>query len=190
MDIEIKDLCKSYGDHVVLDHLSLTFPDHGIYCLMAPSGAGKTTFLRILAGLETADSGTVTGAIPGHISVQFQENRLIEFLDPVENTALVSRPHVTKKMLRRNLAEILPASCLSQPVDELSGGMQRRAALARAVWYPSSLILLDEPFTGLDCETRKSVIQYLLRMRRGRTMLLATHNKDDADLLGGEIIRI
>ena len=189
MDIEIKNLCKSFGEKSVLRNIDLTLKDHGIYCLMGPSGMGKTTLLRILLGLEKEDSGSV-GGISGKISTVFQEDRLLPFLTPVENIALVCKNFAGKAAIRKNLLKILPENCLDQPVEELSGGMKRRVAIARAAWYPSELIILDEPFTGLDMKTKEIVIEYLLNMQKGRTMLVSTHFPEDAKKLGAEVIHL
>ncbi|THF83307.1 ABC transporter ATP-binding protein [Cohnella fermenti] len=188
MGVEIDGLCKAFGGHRVLRSLDLRLADDGIYCLMAPSGTGKTTLLRIMLGLETKDAGTIRGIKPGEIAAMFQENRLCEQLTPVENVALVCPGRASRAAIRSNLELILPADCMEQPVSELSGGMKRRVALARAMNYPGKMILLDEPFTGLDKETKQRVIAYILSMRNRRIVLAATHGEEDAALLGGKKI--
>lgn len=188
MAIRIRSLNKSFGTHQVLKNVNMQLEEQGIYCLMGPSGMGKTTLLRILLGLEKADAGGVEGIIPGEISAMFQEDRLLPVLSPVENVALVYSRRADRTRIRENLETILPTSCMAQPVAELSGGMKRRVALARAVHYPGKLIVLDEPFTGLDQGTKKEVIAYLLRMRGSRILLAATHGEEDVALLGGKKI--
>lgn len=190
MDIVIKDLRKAFGENTVLNGVDLTLKDHGVYCLMGPSGTGKTTLLRILLGLEQPDSGSVTGSDGIRVSAVFQEDRLLDTLSPVDNICLVCGDFASRETVRKNLLRILPEECLDQPVRELSGGMKRRAALARAAWYPSKLMILDEPFTGLDIKTKDNVIRYLLDMRRNRTMIVATHAPDDAGKLNGTVIRL
>lgn len=157
---------------------------------MGPSGTGKTTLLRMLLGLETADAGVVEGITQGDISAMFQEDRLCQVLSPVENVALVCPRKADRNKIRENLEDILPAACMKQPVAELSGGMKRRVALARAVHYPGKLIVLDEPFTGLDKDTKREVIDYLLKMRGDRILLAATHGEEDATLLGGKKVML
>lgn len=190
MSIRIEKLNKSFGDNHVLRDLNLELEDGGIYCLMGPSGMGKTTLLRILLGLERADSGTVAGIDPGRTTAVFQEDRLCPVLTPVENVALVCKKKADRRDVRKNLEEILPATCMDQPCSELSGGMKRRVALARAMYAASQLVIMDEPFTGLDRETREEVIGYLLEQRRERILLVATHGEDDAALLGAKVIRL
>lgn len=189
-DVEFDRVCKAYGANEVLRRVTFTLLGGGVRCLMAPSGSGKTTLFRVLLGLEHADSGEIRGVSPGRISMMFQEDRLCETLTPVENVALVLPPDTRRPDVAALLAEILPADCLSQSAMELSGGMRRRVSLARAVAFPSDLIVLDEPFTGLDQATKENVIAFVLRHRAGRTLLVTTHGEDDARLLGADRINL
>ena len=104
--------------------------------------------------------------------------------------ALVCDKHISREAVRAKLEKILPKECLSQPVSELSGGMKRRVALARAMAYPGSFIIMDEPFTGLDVSTKKEVINYILNERNSRIMLISTHSEEDVLLLGADKIRL
>ncbi len=189
-DVEFDRVCKTYGANEVLRRVTFSLPGGGVRCLMAPSGSGKTTLFRVLLGLESADSGEIRGIKPGQISMMFQEDRLCETLTPVENVALVLPPAARRADVARLLREILPADCLNQPAMELSGGMRRRVSLARAVAFPSRMVVLDEPFTGLDQATKEKVIEFLLAHRAGRTLLVATHGEDDARLLGAERVNL
>lgn len=189
-DVEFRHVRKAYGANEVLRRVTFTLPGGGVRCLMAPSGSGKTTLLRVLLGLEHPDSGEIRGISPGRISMMFQEDRLCETLTPVENVALVLPAETRRADVAALLAEILPTDCLGQPAMELSGGMRRRVSLARAVAFPSDLIVLDEPFTGLDQATKEKVIAFVLRHRAGRTLLVATHGEDDARLLGAERLNL
>jgi NitT/TauT family transport system ATP-binding protein len=157
---------------------------------MGASGIGKTTLLRILMGLERADSGCISGIDTKNISCMFQEDRLIPDLSAIDNVRIVLRRKNNRAEVRNNLLSILPDDSLDLPVSSLSGGMKRRVALARALSYPGKLIILDEPFTGLDKDTKLNVINYILKMRNNRTLLIATHGTDDADLLGAKIIKL
>lgn len=188
MSISIKGISKSFGEHKVLNNVNLELEENEIYCLMGTSGMGKTTLLRIILGLEQADEGKISGVSSGEISAMFQEDRLCDVLTPVENVALVMPTKANRKAIRENLERILPKDCMKQPAKELSGGMKRRVALARAMNYPAKLIILDEPFTGLDKNTKLEVIEYLLSMREKKIMLIATHGEDDVTLLGGKKI--
>lgn len=190
MSIIITDLCKSFDDNEILKNVNITLEDSSIYCLMGASGIGKTTLLRILMGLERADSGCISGIDTKNISCMFQEDRLIPDLSAIDNVRIVLRRKNNRAEVRNNLLSILPDDSLDLPVSSLSGGMKRRAALARALSYPGKLIILDEPFTGLDKDTKLNVINYILKMRNNRTLLIATHGADDADLLGAKIIKL
>lgn len=177
-------LTKSYGDNRVLRGLALHLPASSICCLMAPSGSGKTTLFRVMLGLEAADAGTISGAEAP--AVMFQEDRLCETLTPVENVLLFLPRATSRAAVRDLLAEVLPEECLDQPVCELSGGMRRRVSLVRALAIPGALVVLDEPFTGLDAATRRNVISFVLRHRARRTLVVATHGEEDATLLGAQ----
>lgn len=190
MDIVMERVDKSFGDARVLAGVTCTLSEGGVYCLMGPSGAGKTTLLRVLLGLERADAGRIEGATSGAVSAMFQEDRLCETLTAVENVALVLPARASRRQIRCMLEKILPADCLKRPVMQLSGGMRRRVSLARAVAYPGSAIVLDEPFTGLDGQTKRAVIEFLLAERRGRTLLASTHSDEDVALLGARKIML
>lgn len=186
--IVLFELCKSYSGKQVLSHVNLTLQPGSVHCLMAPSGGGKTTLLRILMGLEQADAGRLTGLKGLRIGAVFQEDRLLLSCSAVENVAMVSKlPPDEIKIL---LSALLPPDCLDQKTAAFSGGMRRRVALARAIAAENELLLLDEPFTGLDEETRQQAIAFVRAHRQGRTLVLATHRKDEALALGANIIKL
>ena len=198
MEIIIRDLSKSYGGRPVLSGLNMTFTSQSPCCLMSPSGSGKTTLFRILMGLETADSGSVhftddTGrTLPGRpgFSVVFQEDRLCEAFTPLENVRMTAGRSLPPEQIRKEMALLLPEESLDRPVSTLSGGMKRRTALCRAILTPSSVLLMDEPFTGLDDAMRRQAIRYLLDRLAGRLLLLSTHSQEDVSLLGGKCFRL
>lgn len=188
MKILVKDLVKSYNQ-IRLFHLSqLELNSGDIYCLMGASGSGKTTFMRILLGLDTADSGTVTITGGNRFTAVFQENRLCESFSPLENIMMVMKRSVRKDDLLKELSRILPDECLERPVSTLSGGMKRRVAVCRAMAADSDGIIMDEPFTGLDPETRQTVINYIKERLNGRMLLISTHQSEDISLLKGKVI--
>ena len=150
---------------------------------MAPSGAGKTTLLRILMGFTSADSGTLLGLEHIRFSAVFQEDRLCENLTPISNLRLVS-PTLSKQEAAAALGGVGLSDCLTQPVRELSGGMHRRVAILRALLAEYDLLFLDEPFKGLDEETKALVIADTRRRCAGRTVLLVTHDPDELKVLG------
>lgn len=188
VSIVIKDLSKSFDDKIVLNRINMTLEENSIYCLMGASGTGKTTLLRIILGLETPDSGSITGIEKYDCSPVFQEDRLIPWLSAIENVSIVCHGNIDKDSIYSELAAILPEDSLNIPVSSLSGGMKRRVALVRALLYSGSLIVLDEPFTGLDNDTRLNAIEYIQKKRNNRTVLITTHSEEDARLLGGKIL--
>ena len=186
VDILIDKLSKRYGEKIVLQAFSLDLTDHRATCLMGPSGAGKTTLLRILAGLEKADSGTISGLSGARLAVVFQEDRLLEWLDAVENLRLVNRA-LTPAAIGEALRRFGLDGCAGQPVRELSGGMKRRVALLRALLSDGDVLLLDEPFNGLDDQTKAVVVRETLRLIDGRTTLLITHDPEEAEGMGARV---
>ena len=153
--VTVRNLTKSYGDSLVLDHVSLDLESGCPCCLMAPSGAGKTTLFRILMGLETADSGTIEGLEGRSFSAVFQEDRLLEGYTALQNIRFVTGRWYPAHELTAIIKHLLPEDSLKKPVSEFSGGMKRRLSLLRALLVPFDLLILDEPFNGLDSENRK-----------------------------------
>lgn len=186
MDIEIRNLSKSYNGKKVLDNVSCRFKEGSITLVMAPSGQGKTTLLRILMGLEEADSGEIDGLDGRKMGAVFQEDRLCRNLSPVSNIRLVCRKNITKTEIIEAMDAVGIAGCASQPVRELSGGMCRRVAILRALLSDSSILLMDEPFKGLDRETKLIVMDYTKSKCNGRTVILVTHDEAEALYMAGE----
>lgn len=182
-DIVMHALCKSFGGKSVLRDVSGTLAAGCITGLMAPSGAGKTTLLRILMGLEQADSGRIDGLDGLRLSAVFQEDRLCDQLDGVSNLRLVT-PSLSRAEARNALEAVGLADCIGQPTRELSGGQRRRVAILRGLLADYDLLILDEPFKGLDRETKQLVIEDTQRRCMGKTVLLVTHDPTELDALG------
>lgn len=187
MEIVVRNLCKSFGDQAVLRDLSFT-AGPGITAVMAPSGTGKTTLLRILLGLERADSGTVEGLAGKQLSAVFQEDRLLEHLSAEGNLRFVLGRAYDPDAARALLARLDLPDTGDQIVREFSGGMRRRLALARALLAPFDVLLLDEPFTGLDQENRARALAAIRETAGVRPVLLVTH--DTADAEGAPVVRL
>ena len=182
-DIRIKGLCKSFDGKPVLRGFSAVLSEGRVTGLMAPSGAGKTTLLRILMGLETPDAGSVEGMDGLRISAVFQEDRLCDNLDAAANIRLVT-PGLPRAQALAALDSVGLSDCAGQPVRELSGGMRRRVALLRALLAEYDVLLLDEPFKGLDRGTRARVMADTRARCAGRTVLLVTHDPAELDAMG------
>lgn len=191
--IEIRNLCKNYGKKVVYKKLDLTFPEKEISCIIGPSGCGKTTLLRILAGLETADQGEILGVANKRKAFVFQEDRLMPWLSVKENIKYVLASSYSKEQMNQKIDTILALLKLEEeansPVQKLSGGMKRRVAIGRALVFESDLLLLDEPFKGLDEELKWHVLNQMLAYLKAepRTVICVTHDQEVARYLGNVI---
>lgn len=189
-EIHICNVAKAYDNLKVLEEFSMTLKKGQRYCLMAPSGSGKTTLLRLLNRIEQVDSGSIEG-IPKRVGMVFQEDRLCEGYDTVKNIMLTMRKkEISRNYVQEEAMRILPENCLDKPVKELSGGMRRRCAILRAMLSGAELIIMDEPFTGLDEENRKKTALYILEKLEGRTLLVTTHREEDVELLQGVKIEL
>ena len=175
--IHIRELSFAYGDKRIFDGLRLTLPEEGTVLLKGPSGCGKTTLLRLLAGLLQPDSGEITGLTRRKIGVVFQQDRLLPWRTALENASLAGD--------RETAAALLTALGLGEAYDTLpaalSGGMRRRVAIARALTFSEDVVLLDEPFNGLDLTARENAMA-LIRSRT-RLRILSTHIDADEALL-------
>ena len=186
MSIVIENLCKSFGTHAVLQSFCWTVDRPMV--LMGASGCGKTTLLRILSGLETADSGTVTGVVTP--AVVFQEDRLCPQLTAVDNLVLTGHG-LTAAQARSDLRSLgFTEADLRLPAVRLSGGQKRRVALLRALWAPSDTLLLDEPFTGMDPDTLQRAAVLLRQHCAGKPVLLATHDESAIRALGWPVVEL
>lgn len=188
--ISVKHLQKSYGAQRVLDDVTFTVTDEQITCVMAPSGIGKTTLLRILMGLEQPDSGTVSLPSNCRWAAVFQEDRLLEHLDAMENLKFVLGNDIDLTDAKSLLEDLGLTELEGKLVRDYSGGMKRRLALARALLAPADALALDEPFSGLDEDNREKAIDCIRRRAEGKPVLLVTHNEDDVAGLNAKLIRL
>ena len=188
-DIGIRNITKLYGEKIVFKDLNLKIESGKITCIMAPSGAGKTTLLRMMMGLEKPDRGSIVGLSEKRFSAVFQEERLCEDLTAIGNIRLVN-PSLTADQIRNELQRLGMYDCENQPVSELSGGMRRRVSILRALLAEYDVLFMDEPFKGLDSALKKDVIASVMEKTVGKTVIVVTHDRSEADLLRAEIINL
>ena len=189
MDLVIAHVSKDYGRGPVLRDVSLTVRQGETVCLMGPSGLGKTTLLRCVAGLETPDAGAVTG-VPRRLGYVFQEDRLCDNFSAVANIRLVTGRTLPEKVILQHLEELGLSDSVRLPVSQMSGGMRRRVAIARAVCCGPELLLLDEAFKGLDEQCRRDTAAYIRRHTAGASVLCVTHDPEEALTLSDRVLII
>ena len=190
--IQLQNVTLSYQDKkmtkTVLDDVTLAIPRDKITVIMGPSGCGKTTLLRLLAGLLAPTLGNVTRET-GSISYLFQDPALLPWLTAAENVNLVlsdtkaTLPAAVEWLSRVELsgeANTYPAS--------LSGGMRQRVALARALSTDADLLLLDEPFRGMDEHLHRRMRELIHDCRKGKTTVIVTHDVQDAEIADCRIV--
>lgn len=186
MDIELRHVSKSFEGKTVFHDFSVVFPEGKITGIMAPSGYGKTTLLRMLLGLTQPDAGEILGIEGQKKSAVFQEDRLCENLSASANIRLTN-PKLSEKEVAEAMSAVGIGACIDQPVHELSGGMRRRVAILRALLSEYDMLYLDEPFKGLDETTKKLVIEDTKKRCKGKTVLLVTHDRAELEAMGAQI---
>lgn len=181
-NITIENIDFSYDDKDVFRNYSQSFPIGETSVIMAPSGFGKTTLLYIIAGLLTPTKGSI--AIPinnPRFSFAFQDLRLIDTLNVKKNITLVNS-NISNKEIDNCLEALNIKNLIDKKVSTLSGGEKSRVSIARALMAEYDILLLDEPFNGIDDITKEKVINYIKEKTAHKTVLLVTHNKDEAAL--------
>lgn len=187
MTISFEAVKKYYDGMTVLDGISLSVTEGETICFMGESGSGKTTIFRLIMGLEKPDDGNVV-TDPDRVSAVFQENRLFDQMNPIKNIKAACDYRITREQIMSHLIQILPPECADKPVGLFSGGMKRRVAILRAVLADSDIMIMDEPFQGLDEDTRLQVIRYVKQYQADRTLIYSTHDPEEFRLLGGRQI--
>lgn len=185
--LTIDRVCKSFGSLSVLKDVSLTVGDGEIVALIGPSGCGKTTLLDIISGLSQPDSGIVTGG--ENISYMFQSARLLPWRTVYQNIRLV-REDVSPEEIHELIKAVGLEGFANYYPDQLSGGMAKRCALARAFHYQGTHLLMDEPFQGLDYGIRMEMIAMLLSVwkKHRQGILFVTHEIDEALTVASKIV--
>lgn len=201
--ITLTSLNKEYDGKTVFFDASFKFPKGQITALMGPSGSGKTTIMKILLGLEDYQGNLIgyksNASLSNSqvdVSVVFQDNRLLPWISVRKNVELVLKEKKNQSEVAIFAQEALDLVELGDAADlmpeELSGGMQRRVALARALAFDGDIILLDEPFTGLDEELKQRIASVVISRfkERGKTVILITHDSEEAAIYADHIIKL
>lgn len=183
MAIKIKGISKSFGEDKIFDDFSLSLPDSGCICFFGPSGSGKTTFFNMLSGLLLPDKGSIDYPDNSKISFVFQEDRLLPWISASENIEQVliqSDVNNAKATAEEWLDKLGLINAKDKLPSELSGGMRRRVALARALAYGGNVLLLDEPFSGIDAQTKDLAMKIIESQKKARLIVLITHYPQEA----------
>lgn len=194
MKYQVKNIHKSFGDLLVLDNLSIDFPEHRTTCILGPSGCGKTTLLNIIAGIIDKERGEVVGFANKDISFVFQEDRLIDWKNVKDNISFVLEGRMDKREIESNIDKYLKLVNLEEYKyyypRRLSGGMRQRISILRAFAYSSDVMLMDEPFKSLDVNNKQIVMDFFrkLKNKEDKTSILVTHDVEEAINLSDTIV--
>ncbi|ERK57180.1 putative glutamine ABC transporter, ATP-binding protein GlnQ [Gemella bergeri ATCC 700627] len=205
--LELKNICKTYNDRQIISNLNLTVEDGKILAIVGPSGGGKTTLLRMLAGLETIDSGEIIyndENLPLNelekrnlLGFVFQDFQLFPHLTVIDNLTLspIKTLNMSKETAKKKAKELLEKLGLSKQINSyphsLSGGQKQRVALARAMMIEPKIIGYDEPTSALDPELRLEVEKLILKNRElGITQIVVTHDLKFAENIADSILKI
>lgn len=199
--LEVKNLCKEFNNHPILKNIFFTLKDGEIMTIVGPSGAGKTTLLRIIAGLETKDSGEILiDGQPfdsGKVGVVFQEYNLFPNLNVLQNITLAPTLVLkeSKDEAEKNAKDLLLRLQMNgreqQYPYELSGGQKQRVAIARALAMKPRILCYDEPTSALDPNLRKEVEKMILNLKKsGLTQLIITHDLQFAKNVADQMLKV
>ena len=186
--VSLKGISVSFGEKKVLSELSMDFEAGSTTALMGRSGCGKTTLLNVIMGFVIPDKGSLN--VRGRMAAVFQEDRLCDGLSAIDNVRLAAGPGrgITDRAMNALLDELGLENDKNTVVSELSGGMKRRVSIARTLAADADIVLMDEPFKGLDETTLQSAAVTVKRMTGEKTVIMVTHDIKEAGLMGAEVI--
>lgn len=180
MPVILDKISKSFGPESIFSDFSLELPDSGCVCFFGPSGSGKTTLFNILAGLLPLDSGSVTFTDKQKVSFAFQEDRLLPWVSAAENVEQVLDTRDAHQLALEWLGRVGLTESAGKLPAELSGGMRQRVALARALAFEGDVLLLDEPFRGIDAQAKDALFALLAEEKSKSLLVLVTHYPEEA----------
>lgn len=190
MGINLSHVCKSYGDKNILNDFNYEFTSESITIISGKSGIGKTTLLNLLLGIEKPDSGIIQQESISRVSAVFQEDRLIENLSAKKNIEVVLDNKNWEEVIKQAFIELGLKGEESTKALKLSGGMKRRIAIIRAILYPSDLIIMDEPFKGLDEKNRRLAIKFIKNNLNKRILIISSHDSRDVEDFNGNLLNL
>jgi NitT/TauT family transport system ATP-binding protein len=184
----VKEVTKSFDDLPVLNNIGFQIADNEIVALIGPSGCGKSTLLNIISGLEPLDIGKIEYSGDA-ISYVFQDDRLLQWRSVWDNIRIVNNT-INENEISELICDVGLKGFEKYKPNQLSGGMKKRCGIARAFYYKSKLLIMDEPFQGLDYCLRQEMLKMLLRVwnRRKQSVLFITHEIDEALTVAGRIV--
>jgi len=191
MALEIKHVYKSFGEKIVFTNLNLNFVEGKFTAIMGPSGLGKTTLINLILGILQPEHGEVVGFADRKVVAVFQEDRLLEHKNGLDNVLFVLRDAAKGKNAAWELLERAElAEDAYKKAKGYSGGMRRRLALCRALVIDFDILILDEPFKGLDATLKLKIMDMVKEKCVGKTVLLITHDREEAKFFDGDVIDI
>lgn len=185
--IKIDNISFSYNNEKIISDLSAELEANKIYCIMGTSGIGKTTLMNLISGLKNVDSGKITGIEKMRKSFIFQENRLLTHMSVIDNLKYVTdnREKIDDALKKTGLI-----ADKDKKVSQLSGGMARRTAIARATAFDGDIFFIDEPLYGLDAKTSQGILELIKNTVKDKTAFIITHSPEEAFVLADRIIFI
>ena len=190
MKLELINVSRRFADKVILNNFSFSFEESGLYIVTGESGIGKTTLLRIIAGLDTDYQGEVLNGGISNSSFMFQEYRLFPTLNATKNAAIASKSASVTKASEILLMLGFAEGDLKKKPHELSGGMKQRVAFARALLKDSPILILDEPTKELDEGTVNTMLSMIDEEAKKRLVIIVTHDKIYGETDNSRIIKL
>ena len=194
--LRLKNLAKTFDSQLIFEHLNVEVHENEIVALLGPSGCGKSTLLRMIAGLESVDTGTIEFAesMQTDVGYVFQKPILYPHLDVAGNVALGIGEKITKKKRKEKIANELRLVGLegfsSRKIESLSGGEAQRVTVVRALLNQPTLLLLDEPFSALDIPTRRKIAQDTRSFLKSKktSAIHVTHDPEEAEIIADRVL--